>query len=397
MDLDEVVADGAPFHHRAAPFKVEELTFSTPSDSVWASASSINQLKSSTSKSTTDSGFISGVNLSDNISSSGEDYSSETTNMKIANVPTLSSLSDQGHSDCLQKKGNLNLNDLDSQSTSHSNLNYNAKPITLEDLLRQDEDGDTPLHLAVLQGFIEIVFSLVRIFPEPWFLEVPNKRSQTPLHLAVLTNQAPLVRRLVVGGANVQSRDRHGNTPLHLACRDGHVDCVKALCMPVSQEEREVALLHHDIPPQPLPQDLEQRNYDGQMPLHLAVMSGHLQVVRQLCCFGANVDAVEGKNGRTPLHYAVERRWPAVLHFLVAQCGAKLEAVTYCGYSAYQLATVAAPMLAVLLVQLGAKPRPMPLDISSGSDNDSDGDSQIWRPDKEQDLALFQNTLHLTT
>ncbi len=143
MDLDEVVADGAPFHHRAAPFKVEELTFSTPSDSVWASASSINQLKSSTSKSTTDSGFISGVNLSDNISSSGEDYSSETTNMKIANVPTLSSLSDQGHSDCLQKKGNLNLNDLDSQSTSHSNLNYNAKPITLEDLLRQDEDGDT--------------------------------------------------------------------------------------------------------------------------------------------------------------------------------------------------------------------------------------------------------------
>ena len=72
-----------------------------------------------------------------------------------------------------------------------------------------------------------------------------------------------MVRRLVVGGASVQSRDRYGNTPLHLACRDGHVDCVKALCMPVSQEERQAALLHHDIPPQPLPQDLEQRNYDG--------------------------------------------------------------------------------------------------------------------------------------
>ena len=35
-----------------------------------------------------------------------------------------------------------------------------------------------PLHLAVLQGFIEVVFSLVRIFPDPWFLEVPNKRMQ---------------------------------------------------------------------------------------------------------------------------------------------------------------------------------------------------------------------------
>ena len=82
----------------------------------------------------------------------------------------------------------------------------------------------------------------------------------------MLTNQAPLVRRLVVGGASVQCRDLNGNTPLHLACRDGHTDCVKALCLPISQSEHEVALLHLTSqmpPPQPLPQDLEQRNYDG--------------------------------------------------------------------------------------------------------------------------------------
>lgn len=87
--------------------------------------------------------------------------------------------------------------------------------------------------------------------------------SQTPLHLAVLTNQAPLVRRLVVGGASVLLRDRLGNTPLHLACRDGHVDCAHALLLPVSHEERQSALLPLHIAPQPLPQDLEQKNYDG--------------------------------------------------------------------------------------------------------------------------------------
>ena len=35
-----------------------------------------------------------------------------------------------------------------------------------------------PLHLAVIQGFIEVVFSLVRILPDPRFLEIPNKKLQ---------------------------------------------------------------------------------------------------------------------------------------------------------------------------------------------------------------------------
>ena len=57
-----------------------------------------------------------------------------------------------------------------------------------------------------------------------------------------MTNQAPLVRRLVVGGSNVLLRDGHGNTPLHLACREGFFECAKALCIPIAQEERQAAL-----------------------------------------------------------------------------------------------------------------------------------------------------------
>ena len=68
----------------------------------------------------------------------------------------------------------------------------------------------------------------------------------------------------MVGGASVLLRDRHGNTPLHLACREGFFECAKALCIPISQEERQAALsVHHTLPPQALPQDLEQWNYDG--------------------------------------------------------------------------------------------------------------------------------------
>jgi ankyrin repeat protein len=105
------------------------------------------------------------------------------------------------------------------------------------------------------------------------------------LHLAVLTNQAPLVRRLVVAGASVLHRDRFGNTPLHLACRDGAFECAKALLFPVSQEERKAALLTFNGIPQPLPQDLEQRNYDGMSIIFLFLYSRYAHIERKAKTF----------------------------------------------------------------------------------------------------------------
>lgn len=97
----------------------------------------------------------------------------------------------------------------------------------------------------------------------------------------------------------------------------------------------------------------------------------------------------EGKYGRTALHYSVERRHPALLHFLVSQCGALTEAQTFSGYTAYQIAMASAPVLAVLLADLGAQTRPGPIDkFSSSDDEESGGDTDLsfqasWRP-KEQ-------------
>jgi hypothetical protein len=86
---------------------------------------------------------------------------------------------------------------------------------------------------------------------------------QTPLHLAVLTHQARIARCLVVAGANVDVRDRRGNTALHLACQIGDLECVKALMEPITVAETNTANLHYDAVMQQLPQNLEERNYDG--------------------------------------------------------------------------------------------------------------------------------------
>lgn len=54
------------------------------------------------------------------------------------------------------------------------------------------------------------------------------------------------------------------------------------------------------------------------------------------------------------------------------------EAKTYSGYTPYEIATVAAPVLAALLAKLGAQVRPTPHDIFSSSDDDySSSDSEV--------------------
>lgn len=87
---------------------------------------------------------------------------------------------------------------------------------------------------------------------------------QTPLHLAVLTRQPRIVRRLIVAGATVDLRDRVGNTALHLACQTGDFDCVRALTEPVTVAETAAANLRYHAYSHQVPQNLEERNYDGE-------------------------------------------------------------------------------------------------------------------------------------
>ncbi|XP_052123627.1 NF-kappa-B inhibitor cactus-like [Frankliniella occidentalis] len=118
------------------------------------------------------------------------------------------------------------------------------------------------LHCAVIQGFIEAVYALIHVAPEPFALDIQNDDCQTALHLAVLTGQAGVARRLLVAGASLSPRDRHGNTALHMASAEGNLEVLKALLEPLPSR-----------PPRPL--ELDQRNYDGKslppLPLTLSI------------------------------------------------------------------------------------------------------------------------------
>ncbi|XP_024002726.1 B-cell lymphoma 3 protein homolog isoform X1 [Salvelinus sp. IW2-2015] len=165
----------------------------------------------------------------------------------------------------------------------------------------QDDDGDTALHIAVVQGQdaqIQRMILLLGLVHTD--LDIYNNLRQTPLHLAVITHQAQLVEALLRAGADPRALDRNGQTTVHLCCEHGQQACLS------------VVLSHPSILT-----CLEVRNYEGLTPLHLAVQGGHKELVRMLLDAGADINAMDIKSGHSPLIHAVENNNMDMVHFLI--------------------------------------------------------------------------------
>lgn len=182
---------------------------------------------------------------------------------------------------------------------------------------RQDEDGDTALHIAVVQGEVAIVCKLIQLLL--WArrgLDVYNNLRQTPLHLAVITRQANMVEALLREGADPAALDRNGQTALHLCCEYDQRDCLSVI---LSRSSSSMCL--------------EIRNYEGLSPLHLAVLRGHKDLARMLLDAGADINAMDIKSGQSPLMHAVESNNVDMVHFLI-ESGCDVNSQSYSGNTA---------------------------------------------------------------
>lgn len=92
----------------------------------------------------------------------------------------------------------------------------------------------------------------------------------------------------------------------------------------------------------------------GETCLHTAASHGHPDLVSLLMQLGSDLDAQESLAGRTALHLAIERGRAEAALRLARQPGANLDATTYSGCTAYQLASCLDERLARELLRLGA-------------------------------------------
>lgn len=190
-----------------------------------------------------------------------------------------------------------------------------AETSPMPNLFAQDDDGDTFLHIAVVQGDQP----LSQFFIERMKLkgvDIFNKLRQTPLHLAVITHQKYLVEKLVEGGADVNLMDRHGQTALHLACQNGDINSVFAI--------RDVTHRCH------LQIRLDLKNFQGFSALHVATLRGNKQLVETILDMGAEINDQDSNSGRTALHHAVEAGKHHVAEYLISR-GADVNKVTFAG------------------------------------------------------------------
>jgi ankyrin repeat protein len=91
----------------------------------------------------------------------------------------------------------------------------------------QNDDGDTALHLAVDNNYLDLVRLLVNVNGIDF--DVRNNDGDIVLHSAVEGDDIVTIELLLTKGANVKVEGKNGNTALHLASAKGKIDVVEVL------------------------------------------------------------------------------------------------------------------------------------------------------------------------
>lgn len=240
----------------------------------------------------------------------------------------------------------------------------------------QDQNGDTPLHLAIIHQQSGVAHQLIHTLLSSHqnnILNTPNQLRQTPLHLAVISGQVRLVEGLLRAGADPSLVDMNGRSPLHLAALSADEALLRPLLAHLG--ERHAHLVN-------------MADYHGLHPLHLSVKRGGERCLRLLVGGGAKINAGEQKGGSSALHLAVRDNLFKVACFLITELKADVNMSTFGGNTPLHLAaSLGSPTLCSMLIAAGADKNlenDEPLFFSSSSSSEEDEDQDEDRPIRAQ-------------
>ena len=198
--------------------------------------------------------------------------------------------------------------------------------------------------------------SLEGLLKKPLNPDVADENGWKPLHHAAKQGHVEPIRLLLEAGAEIEAQNRWGMTPFCVAAWRGHVQCVYFLSEagasnqptqdePTQDQEnmKNMSPMHYAVATNRLEivrflvetgANKDQLLSDGTTPMHLAVDEGHLDMIKLLVHLGTNTDLQisddfedEGWNGFTPMHIAVARNRLEIARFLV-EAGAKFDQPT---------------------------------------------------------------------
>ena len=137
--------------------------------------------------------------------------------------------------------------------------------------------------------------------------------SSQKIHDASEIGDLSQIKLLLQNGANINSTDNRGRTPLYIAAGGGKSNLVSYL-------------LEHGADPN------KGASWKGnQMPIHVAAMYGHVEIIQDLLRHGAKIDACTTA-GESALHYAAQYGRSAAVKFLLKE-GANPNATDILGWT----------------------------------------------------------------
>jgi ankyrin repeat protein len=189
------------------------------------------------------------------------------------------------------------------RSSVSSRANSASHNTALMALIRAIASRDTPGALRVLEASPELARQAVvigatrQVSTDYYFKQIEHYvySGDTALHIAAAAYDLDICKALLERGANVRARNRRGTEPLHYA-----VDGIpESPCWnPAAQEAVVEFLIKAGADP-------NSADKSGVTPLHRAVRTRCASAVRALLSNAANVHVRNG-SGSTPLHLAVQ-------------------------------------------------------------------------------------------
>ncbi|RVE75253.1 hypothetical protein OJAV_G00015080 [Oryzias javanicus] len=167
----------------------------------------------------------------------------------------------------------------------HWQIQQEAKKIEMmpaELLNKQDSDGDTYLHIAVAQGRRALAYVLAAKMAGFGTLDIKEHNGQTALQVAAVSNQHLLLQDLLTHGAQINTTDMWGRSPLHVCAEKGHYQSLESIYKTLKGSGQTF--------------DVEKTNYDGLTPLHVAVLS-HNAVVKEIRITGKPLQVYDIRAG----------------------------------------------------------------------------------------------------
>ncbi|CAB0031841.1 unnamed protein product [Trichogramma brassicae] len=162
-----------------------------------------------------------------------------------------------------------------------------------------NDQGDTCLHIICSNDddddddIANMLFAICDEKHQIVEVDARDKEGRTPLHAAIFNSNINMIEVLLRRGANPNSADKSGYTPLHFVCLREYDD------VDLAKRFFEIGEKFNK------PLEVDAQNNEGWTPLHAAIFKGNANLVELLLRKNADPNSLN-KNGETALHKICE-------------------------------------------------------------------------------------------